>query len=96
MKLEDFMKEAQIMMDMHHPNLLQLLGISLSSSSGEEPFFIITEFMPHGSLLNYLREDVEEKRIKVPEMINIISQVAKGDNFHSCIHFICNDHGAQK
>ncbi len=39
------------MKEMKHPNLVQLLGIC----TREPPYYIITEFMPNGNLLDYLR-----------------------------------------
>ena len=51
MKLSDFLEEAAIMKEMRHPNLVQLLGVC----TREPPFYIVTEFMSHGNLLEYLR-----------------------------------------
>lgn len=51
MCLEDFLEEASIMKEMKHPNLVQLLGVC----TREPPYYIITEFMPKGNLLDYLR-----------------------------------------
>lgn len=51
MCLEEFLAEAAIMKEMKHPNLVQLLGIC----TREPPYYIITEFMPKGNLLDYLR-----------------------------------------
>lgn len=52
MCLEDFLAEATIMKEMKHSNLVQLLGIC----TREPPYYIITEFMPNGNLLDYLRQ----------------------------------------
>lgn len=51
MCLDEFLAEAAIMKEMKHPNLVQLLGIC----TREPPYYIITEFMPNGNLLDYLR-----------------------------------------
>ncbi len=51
MCLNDFLEEATVMKEMKHPNLVQLLGIV----SHEPPYYIITEYMPHGNLLEFLR-----------------------------------------
>ncbi|BFZ05522.1 hypothetical protein BsWGS_08561 [Bradybaena similaris] len=51
MALKDFLEEAAIMKEMKHPNLVQLLGVC----TREPPFYIVTEFMPGGNLLDYLR-----------------------------------------
>lgn len=49
--------EANIMKQCQHPNLVRLFAVCTT----EEPFYIITEYMPNGSLLEYLREDREER-----------------------------------
>jgi len=51
MCLDDFLEEATIMKEMKHPNLVQLLGVC----TREPPYYIITEYMPKGNLLDYLR-----------------------------------------
>jgi serine/threonine protein kinase len=51
MDAEEFLKEAAVMKHVRHPSLVQLLGVC----TRELPFFIITEFMPKGNLLDYLR-----------------------------------------
>ena len=51
MCLEDFLAEATIMKEMKHSHLVQLLGIC----TREPPYYIITEYMPNGNLLDYLR-----------------------------------------
>ena len=51
MEVDEFLKEASVMKEIKHPRLVQLLGVC----TREPPFYIITEFMPHGNLLDYLR-----------------------------------------
>lgn len=51
MCLDEFLEEATIMKEMKHPNLVQLLGVC----TREPPYYIITEYMPKGNLLDYLR-----------------------------------------
>jgi hypothetical protein len=56
MCLEEFLAEAAIMKEMKHPNLVQLLGIC----TREPPYYIITEYMPNGNMLDFLRQHKEE------------------------------------
>lgn len=56
MCLDDFLAEASIMKEMKHSNLVQLLGIC----TREPPYYIITEYMPNGNLLDYLRQQNRE------------------------------------
>lgn len=48
---EDFLREAQIMKRLRHPKLIQLYAVCTM----EDPIYIITELMKHGSLLEYLQ-----------------------------------------
>ncbi|KAM8898209.1 tyrosine-protein kinase Tec isoform 1-T3 [Spinachia spinachia] len=49
---EDFVEEAKVMMRLSHPKLVQLYGVC----SEQKPIYIVTEFMEHGCLLNFLRQ----------------------------------------
>ena len=49
--LQQFLAEASVLMDLRHPNVVQLIGVSLD----EKPVFIVTEFMEKGPLVDYLR-----------------------------------------
>lgn len=53
MTSEAFLREAKLMHSQLHDNLVQLLAVCTT----EEPIWIITELMVHGSLLDYLRND---------------------------------------
>lgn len=68
MSTEDFLKEAYNMKKLRHKNLVQLFAIC----SVDEPILIITEFLCHGSLKDYL---VKSSRGEVE--INIYHQIGK-------------------
>lgn len=48
---KDFLAEAQIMKKLRHSKLIQLYAVCTL----EEPIYIITELMKHGSLLEFLQ-----------------------------------------
>uniref|UniRef100_A0A673KCN6 Tyrosine-protein kinase n=1 Tax=Sinocyclocheilus rhinocerous TaxID=307959 RepID=A0A673KCN6_9TELE len=48
---KDFLREAQIMKKLRHARLIQLYAVCTT----EEPIYIITELMSHGSLQEYLQ-----------------------------------------
>lgn len=48
---QDFLTEANILSQLDHPNIIQLIGLVIKS----EPKMIVIEFMENGSLDNYLR-----------------------------------------
>ena len=74
MEVKDFVAEAQVMKKLHHPNLLQLYAVCTL----EEPIYIVTELMKHGSLLEYLRNG-EGRGVTQHQMIDIIGQIASGE-----------------
>ena len=79
----DFLQSANLMKKLQHPKLVQLYALC----SREEPVYIITELMKHGSLREYLRG--EGGLLKLPQMIDIAAQVAAGMAYlekHNVIH----------
>ena len=78
-----FLEQAQIMMKLRHPKLVQLYAVCTK----EEPIYIITELMKHGSLLEYLRGD--GRSLKLPQLIDMGAQIASGMAYlekNNCIH----------
>ena len=67
-----FLKEAALMKKLRHPKLIQLYAVCTK----EEPIYIITELMKHGSLLEYLRGD--GRSLKLPQLLDMGTQVASG------------------
>ncbi|KAK8755811.1 hypothetical protein V5799_001486, partial [Amblyomma americanum] len=51
---ETFLKEALIMKDFDHPNVLQLIGLTVDKKAG---LMVITPYMRHGDLHTYLRDE---------------------------------------
>ena len=71
MDAQEFLKEANVMKQVRHPNLVQLLGVC----TRELPFFIITEYMSKGNLLDYLRGP-EGKDLEAVTLVYMSQQVA--------------------
>ena len=67
----EFLKEAAVMKQVRHPNLVQLLGVC----TRELPFFIVTEYMEKGNLLDYLRGP-EGRDIQAVMLVYMAQQVA--------------------
>nr|XP_002733964.1 PREDICTED: tyrosine-protein kinase ABL1 [Saccoglossus kowalevskii] len=90
MQVEEFLKEASVMKEIKHPNLVQLLGVC----TREPPFYIITEFMPHGNLLDYLRENNEET-LSAVTLMYMATQVASAMAYLEEKNFIHRDLAAR-
>ncbi|PAA87856.1 hypothetical protein BOX15_Mlig022589g1 [Macrostomum lignano] len=75
MNQQEFIREAQTMHKLHHPKIVQLLGVCTT----EEPFYIVTELMPNGALTTYLKNDEENGRIiTFDNMLDMLFQIADG------------------
>jgi serine/threonine protein kinase len=74
--VDKFLDEAKIMKDLLHKNIVRLYGVCTQ----EEPIFIVTEFMPNGCLLNYLR-DGQGKDLKFKTILDFAAQVKIYTNF---------------
>ena len=68
----NFCKEVELLKQLSHPKIIQLYAVCTK----EEPIYIITELMKHGSLLEYLRGD--GRSLKLPQLIDMGAQVASG------------------
>lgn len=52
--VDEFLKEAFVMSSLSHPNLVKLIGVVRHSCGDKSEISLVTEFMPKGSLLDYL------------------------------------------
>lgn len=75
MEVADFMEEATILKSLRHPKLVQLYAVCTES----EPFYIVTEWMKNGSLLDYLHS--KGKALRLPQLIDMAAQVASGMSY---------------
>ena len=70
---QSFLHEVHILQMFNHPNIVRLLGVCAQ----ERPYYIITEFLKHGNLLEYLNSS-DGKSLLQPQLIKMAAQVADG------------------
>ncbi|KAG7305567.1 hypothetical protein JYU34_009650 [Plutella xylostella] len=84
MSEDDFIEEAKVMTKLQHQNLVQLYGVC----SKHRPIYIVTEYMRHGSLFNYLRRTAPDQ-LGPAVLLDMCIQVCKGMAYlerHNYIH----------
>ncbi|KAF9523068.1 kinase-like domain-containing protein [Crepidotus variabilis] len=67
---EDFCRELITWQQLSHPNIISLVGASLDASPG--CFSFVLPWMPHGSIMNYLKKEPNHDKFRV------ICEVADG------------------
>nr|XP_006002996.1 PREDICTED: tyrosine-protein kinase FRK [Latimeria chalumnae] len=87
---KDFLREAQVMKKLRHPNLIQLYAVC----SLEQPIYIITELMRNGSLLEYLQKD-NGNILDISDLVDMATQVAAGMAYLEIQNYIHRDLAAR-
>lgn len=90
MSEDEFIEEAKVMRQLRHQNLVQLYGVC----SKRRPIYIVTEYLCHGSLLNYLRDN-ERTLMNNSAVLDMCSQVCAGMEYLEKKKFIHRDLAAR-
>ncbi|NWH59566.1 BMX kinase, partial [Geococcyx californianus] len=89
MSEDEFIEEAQTMMKLNHPKLVRLYGIC----SKLYPIYLVTEYMPNGCLLSYLRN--HRKELQPLQLLEICYDVCDAMAFLESCQFIHRDLAAR-
>ena len=71
MTAADFLNEAKAMHRLRHRKLVLLMGVCTK----KEPYYIITELMVNGSLLDYMRKEKHDPPITFNVIVDMAAQV---------------------
>uniref|UniRef100_A0A673IZ21 receptor protein-tyrosine kinase n=1 Tax=Sinocyclocheilus rhinocerous TaxID=307959 RepID=A0A673IZ21_9TELE len=85
---QEILDEAYVMASVEHPHVCRLLGICLTSTVQ-----LITQLMPYGCLLDYVRENKDN--IGSQHLLNWCVQIAKGMNYLEERHLVHRDLAAR-
>ncbi|KAM9593662.1 cytoplasmic tyrosine-protein kinase BMX isoform 1-T2 [Morphnus guianensis] len=89
MSEDEFTEEAQTMMKLNHPKLVRLYGVCSKSY----PIYLVTEYMPNGCLLSYLRS--HGKELQPLQLLEICYDVCDAMAFLESCQFIHRDLAAR-
>lgn len=90
MDSRDFLREARIMKELRHPNLIQLYAVVTIS----EPILIITELMVNGALNKYLQSSAGQL-LSQKELVIMSEYVADGMKYLESKNYIHRDLAAR-
>jgi proto-oncogene tyrosine-protein kinase ROS len=90
----EFLKEAQLMSNFKHANILQLIGVCLDN----DPNFLILELMEGGDLLSFLRAGRSASSphpLSAADLCLIMLDVARGCAYLEEMRFVHRDLAAR-
>ena len=89
---DDFKKEALLMSQFNHPNILKLLGVCFD----QEPLYLIFEYMDLGDLNHYLRKTAisstrSSSTLTSQQLVDMAINIAAGLEYLAVRHYVHRD-----
>ncbi|XP_061454769.1 tyrosine-protein kinase BTK isoform X2 [Rhineura floridana] len=89
MSEDAFIDEAKVMMNLSHEKLVQLFGVCTK----ERPILIVTEYLPKGCLLTYLRDT--RRSLQASELLEMCKDVCEAMEYLESKQFLHRDLAAR-
>jgi serine/threonine protein kinase len=86
-----FMREAAIMAQLRHPNVVSLVGVCTAG----EPKMLVMQLCEYGSLLSFLLQHVGFNELQFSSKLRIMGDVSRGMHFLSSLNIVHRDLAAR-
>jgi serine/threonine protein kinase len=90
-EIKEFMREAAIMAQFKHPNVLSLVGVCTAG----EPAMIVLQFCEHGSLLSFLQKHTGFQQLQLTSKLSLLADVANGMEYLASCNVVHRDLAAR-
>ncbi|XP_071041881.1 proto-oncogene tyrosine-protein kinase receptor Ret [Parasteatoda tepidariorum] len=91
----DMITELNLLKDIHHPNVIQLL---CACTDDEGPLYLIMEYAENGALINFLkkmRSDDSDVKMEISELFSFALQIARGMDYLASVKVVHRDLAAR-
>ena len=90
-EIQLFMREAAIMVQLRHPNIVSLVGVCTAG----DPKMLVMQLCEHGSLLDFLLRHTGLSELQFTSKLHIMGDVAHGMHFLSSLNIVHRDLAAR-
>jgi serine/threonine protein kinase len=78
-EMKDFMREAAMVAQFQHPNVIALVGVCTAGS----PAMLVMQYCEHGSLRSFLRSHTSFNELRLSSKVQILQDIAGGMTYLS-------------
>jgi hypothetical protein len=90
-EIKEFMREAAIMAQFQHPNVVSLIGVVTVG----DPAMLVLQFCEHGSLLSFLRKHIGFQQLQLGSKYSLMADIARGMDYLASRNVVHRDLAAR-